>query len=151
MYGWVLSQKDELLCLLNAKPPGAAQPFVPVQSDTAVQARLHGDSWGHPFSGCSGPSCYWCPEGLGTERDPPKSHPDTIMPFFSHTWLKLVCVSCVFVIFSIYLCIHFYKRRMAEVVFICKLNLKSHTIHTVLNLFHFSCSLLTFYKEPGER
>lgn len=75
---------------------------------------------------------------------PPKSHPDTIMPSFSHTWLKLVCVCCVFVIFSIYLCIHFYKRRMAEMVFICKLNLKSRTIHISVNLFHFSCSPCNF-------
>ncbi len=73
----ILVKEDQFLYLLNAKPPGAVRPFVPVQSDTAVQAKLHGDSRGHPPSGCSGPSCYWCPEGLGTEHDPPNSHPDT--------------------------------------------------------------------------
>ncbi|KAM7412042.1 hypothetical protein PAMA_021828 [Pampus argenteus] len=62
----------------SLQPPRvSAQPFVPVQSDTAVQAKLHRDSWGHPPSGCSGPSCYWRPEGLGTEHDPPSSHPGT--------------------------------------------------------------------------
>lgn len=99
---------------------------------------LLADARVHPATGA--------PRAWAQSVTPPKSHPDTIMPSFSHTWLKLVCVCvcCVFVIFSIYLCIHFYRRRMAKVVFICKLNLKSHTIHTVLNLFHFSCSPCNF-------
>lgn len=73
----ILGEEDRFLYLLNANPPGAVQPFVPVQSVSAVQAKLHRDSWGHPLSGCSGPSCYWCPKGLGTEHDPPNSLPDT--------------------------------------------------------------------------
>ena len=73
----ILVKENQIFYLLNAKPPGAGQAFVPIQSDTAVQAKLNRDSWGQPPGGCSGPSCYWCPEGLGTEHDPQNSHPDT--------------------------------------------------------------------------
>lgn len=87
-YWWKYSsdsnQKTISSYLLNSKPPGAAQPFVPVQSDTAVQAKLHRDSGGQPPSGCSGPSCYWCPEGLGTVHDPQDSHPDTPFNHWVH-------------------------------------------------------------------
>lgn len=98
--------EDYFLYLLDAKPPGAEQPFVPVQSDTAVQAKLHRDSWGHPRSGCSGPSCYWCPEGLGTEHDPPNSHPDIGYNALLHQQLTEASMVAS-VLFQLWLILHF--------------------------------------------
>lgn len=124
-----LKRSLHFLYLLNTKPPGAVQPFVPVQSDTAVQAKLHRDSWGHPFSGCLDPSCYWCPEGLGTEHDPPKSHPGAGYNALLHPQLTEGVQSLVFCLI-LHFCMYFYQAGQSWNSKIYMQNIKAYATHT---------------------
>lgn len=58
---------------------------------------LLADARVHPATGA--------PRAWAQSVTPPKSHPDTIMPSFSHTWLKLVCVCVVFLSSSPFICV----------------------------------------------
>lgn len=76
----------------------------------------------------------------------PKSHPDTIMPSFSHTWLKLVfvcvCVLCFCHPLHLFMYSFLQKEDGWSGIYLQVKPKITHTIHTVLNLFHFSCDFL---------
>lgn len=143
---YILVWEDQFFYLLNAKPPGAAQLFVPVRSDTAVQAKLHRDSRGHPLSGCSGPSCYWCPEGLGTEHDPPNSHPDTGHNAPLHPQLSMVAgvLSLLWLILRFHM--YFYRAGHS-----CNYSIYMHRhLQLVLLYFNVCADSKFYYKRHGE-